>query len=69
MMASISSISVVPGSGDVTFSSDTTSSSSSTVSSSSSQITELLQQLSFDNSGSGSKVYSKKKILHSFLDH
>lgn len=61
MMSSISSISVVPGSGDITFSSDTTSSSSSPVSSSSSQITELLQQLSFDNSGSGSKVYSKKE--------
>lgn len=58
-MASINSISIVPGSGDVTFSSDTTSSSA--VSSSSSQITELLQQLSFDNSGSGSKVYSKKE--------
>lgn len=66
-MASISSISVVPGSGDVTFSSDTTSSSSSTVSSSSSQITELLQQLSFDNSGSGSKVYSKKEDFTFFF--
>lgn len=65
MMASISSISVVPGSGGVAFSSDTTS--SSTVSSSSSQITELLQQLSFDNSGSGSKVYSKKEDFTFFF--